>query len=251
MENKTKTVTKAKTFRKHPQSQRQWKTRPCKLCKYLILNFGHFLEECLVDNHPTNNKWIIVQSASGRWTLDRQIFGTSSQSWKLRWSESMIHSPTHKVTEFPNQLPVLVYHYQYLLIVVVSIPQDLQIAPFVLIPSMNFRQMWFRPVIVLFWTPAVDEMASKTFSWVEVECSSSRDAHCSHLTSRRLSNWKVTVPSSSLQVTSKLKSWPVHVLGSSVGQMEQSNWCRLTTAGWHSPQPQHFFCRSECNKVTI
>ena len=26
----------------------------------------------------------IVQSASGRWTLDRQIFGTSSQSWKLR-----------------------------------------------------------------------------------------------------------------------------------------------------------------------
>ena len=47
---------KTKTFRKHPQSQRQWKTRPCKLCKYLILNFGLFLEECLVDNHPTNNK---------------------------------------------------------------------------------------------------------------------------------------------------------------------------------------------------
>ena len=177
-----------------------------------------------------------------------QIFGTISQSWKLRWSESMIHSPTHKVTWFPNQLPVLVYHYQYLLIVVVSIPQDLQIARFVLIPSMNFRQMWVRPVIVLFWTPAVDEMASKTFSWVEVECASSRDAHCSHLTSRRLSNWKVTVPSSSLQVTSKLKSWPVHVLGSSVGQMEQSNWCRLTTAGWHSPQPQHLFCRSEWDK---
>ena len=62
----------------------------------------------------------------------------------------MIHSPTHKVTESPNQLPVLVYHYQYLLIVVVSIPQDLQIARFVLIPSMNFRQMWVRPVIVLF-----------------------------------------------------------------------------------------------------
>ena len=161
----------------------------------------------------------------------------------------MIHSPTHKVTESPNQLPVLVYHYQYLLIVVVSIPQDLQISRFVLIPSINFRQMWVRPVIVLFWTPAVDEMASKTFSWVEVECASSRDAHCSHLTSRRLSNWKVTVPSSSLQVTSKLKSWSVHVLGSSVGQMEQSNWCRLTTAGWHSPQPQHFFCRSEWDKV--
>ena len=50
----------------------------------------------------------------------------------------------------PKQLPVLVYHYQYLLIVVVSIPQDLQISRFVLIPSMNFRQMWVRPVIVLF-----------------------------------------------------------------------------------------------------
>ena len=48
------------------------------------------------------------------------------------------------------KLLVLVYHYQYLLIVVVSIPQDLQISRFVLIPSMNFRQMWVRPVIVLF-----------------------------------------------------------------------------------------------------
>ena len=39
----------------------------------------------------------------------------------------------------PKQLPVLVYHYyQYLLIVVVSFPQDLQISRFVLISSMNF-----------------------------------------------------------------------------------------------------------------
>ena len=50
----------------------------------------------------------------------------------------------------PTTAPVLVYHYQYLLIVVVSIPQDLQNSRFVLIPSMNFRQMWVRPVIVLF-----------------------------------------------------------------------------------------------------
>ena len=63
------------------------------------------------------------------------------------------------------KLLVLVYHYQYLLIVVVVfIPQDLQISRFVLIPSMNFRQMWDRAVIVLFLMPAVDEMASNTFS---------------------------------------------------------------------------------------
>ena len=102
---------KTKTFRKHPQSQRQWKTRPCKLCKYLNLNFGHFFRR-MSGGQPSNQQQ--VQSASGRWTLDRQIFGTSSQSWKLRWSESMIHSPTHKATESSNQLPVLVYHYQYL-----------------------------------------------------------------------------------------------------------------------------------------
>ena len=56
---------KTKTFRKHPQSQRQWKTRPCKLCKYLNLNFGHFFRR-MSGGQPSNQQQ--VQSGSGRWT---------------------------------------------------------------------------------------------------------------------------------------------------------------------------------------
>ena len=46
------------------------------------------------------------------------------------------------------------------------------------------------------------------------------------------------------QCSLKFKSSAVHVVGSSVGQTEQSKFCRFTTAGWHSPQPQHFLARS-------
>ena len=140
------------------------------------------------------------------------------------------------------------YHYQYLLTVVVSVPQDSQIACFISIPSLKLRQMRVRLVIVLVWMPTDDVIGSLKSPWLEVEYASSRDAHCSHLTSRRLSNWKLKVPSSSSQMTLKFKSSAVHVLGSSVGQMEQSKFCRFTTAGWHSPQPQHFFWRSEWAK---
>ena len=104
--------------------------------------------------------------------------------------------------------------------------------------------MRVRSEIVLFWMPAADVIGSLKSPWLEVEYASSREAHCSHLTSRRLSNWKLSVPSSSSQVTLKFKSSAVHVLGSSVGQTEQSKFCRFTTAGWHSPQPQHFLSRS-------
>ena len=80
-----------KTLRKHPQSQRQWKTRPCKLCKYLILTFGHFFRR-MSGGQPSNQQQVnIVKSASGRWTLDRQIFAITVEI--VGWLEYRCHCP--------------------------------------------------------------------------------------------------------------------------------------------------------------
>ena len=57
---------KTKTFRKHPQSQRQWKTRPCKLC--------------IVQISYLSNVWLVAQPT--RWSpIVIWVFVGQSSSW--------------------------------------------------------------------------------------------------------------------------------------------------------------------------
>ena len=122
-------------------------------------------------------------------------------------------------------------------------PQDPQMVG--LSPGSKLKHSRVLEARCFFFVPVVEVTGTLTSSPLDVEYTSWRERDSSQLVSRRSSSLKLRVPTSPSQVTSKWTSSSFQVLGSSVGQMLQSKSSRLTTNGWHSPQPQHFSRRSE------
>ena len=127
-------------------------------------------------------------------------------------------------------------------LVVNAIPQDPQMVG--LSPGSKLKHSRVFEARCFFFLPLVNLTGTLTSSPFDVEYTSWRERDSIHLASRRSSSLKLMVPTSPSQVTSKWTSSSFQVLGSSVGQMLQSKSSRLTTNGWHSPQPQHFSRRS-------
>ena len=138
---------------------------------------------------------------------------------------------------------------KYNSLVVIVAPQDPQIVG--LSPGSKLKHRRVLAARCFFFVPVVEVTGTLTSSPLDVEYTSWRERDSSQLASRRSSSLKLRVPTSPWQVTSKWTSSSFQVLGSSVGQMLQSKSSRLTTDGWHSPQPQHFSRRSRKGDVRM